>query len=246
MSKTIPIKTIPLEKLSIGEYAQFLEGVIALVEQATEEKLHLDSALLPSLKEKMSQLTEVMGQSSISQETRKLVQLDKERSKAVSFLISSFRLERNHLDKARSEAATDLYEVSKNYTGIQSMPIRTKTQYISALLNDLEKPTNKQHIQTLGLTKFVQVLTQTNEEYKELSRGRALSQMTNTLPSFRKIKRETNTLYRELVQFSQGVNLLLRSDESVNFAHLLNKLITDTVTANKQRIATTVPPKADA
>ena len=226
MKNIIELKAVNLDKLSIGEYSQFIERVVNLIVKATPEKLFLEDELLPKLQEKLVLLTEVIGQSYASQETKQLNDLDKERNKLSVFLLSSFRLEKNSIEEDRKKAATELHNVSKNYIGLQN-----------GMVNDLYKDENKKHIVTLGLLKTLDLLDEKNKEYQKLSEGRSESQLANKVVSFKKVKKETNELYRRLAKFAFAGNLLHESAESATFVNMLNKLITETMTANKQRLA---------
>ena len=237
MKNIIELKAVNLDKLSIGEYSQFIERVVNLIVKATPEKLFLEDELLPKLQEKLVLLTEVIGQSYASQETKQLNDLDKERNKLSVFLLSSFRLEKNSIEEDRKKAATELHNVSKNYIGLQTFPMRQKTQFINGMVNDLYKAENKRHIVTLGLLKTLDLLDEKNKEYQKLSEGRSESQLANKVVSFKKVKKETNELYRRLAKFAFAGNLLHESAESATFVNMLNKLITETMTANKQRLA---------
>lgn len=237
MKKIIEIKAINLEKLNVAEYAQFIERVINLVTKATPEKLFIEETLFSDLQKKLETLTEIIGQTYASQETKKLADIDKERNKLAVFLLSSFRLEKNNIEENRKESATILYDVSKNYKGLQYLPVRQKTQFISAMLNDLMKRENNTHIDVLGLSKTVTALEAKNQEYQKLSEGRSESQLANTFVSFKQIKKETNAIYRDLTKYAFAGNLLHESPESLNFMNLMNKLITDTMNANKKRLS---------
>lgn len=237
------IKVVRLEKLSIGEYAQFIKAAISLVEKTTPEKIGVKPELLSGLKKQSELLTEIIGQSYISKETKELASIDKERSKLSVFLLSSFKVSRNNADRTKKEASVILYDVCKNYIGVQSLPVRTKTQFISSMINDLNKPENKAHIDTLGLSESLTALENNNKAYQNLSEGRAESQLANTFVSFKEVKKATNNLYKILTKYAFATNLLTPTEESKSFINLLNKLIEDTHNANKQRLAQAVLSK---
>ena len=233
------IKVVRLEKLSIGEYAQFIKATISLVEKTTPEKIGVKPELLSGLKKQSELLTEIIGQ----KETKELASIDKERSKLSVFLLSSFKVGRNNADRTKKEASVILYDVCKNYIGVQSLPVRTKTQFISSMINDLNKPENKAHIDTLGLSESLTALENNNKAYQNLSEGRAESQLANTFVSFKEVKKATNNLYKILTKYAFATNLLTPTEESKSFINLLNKLIEDTHNANKQRLAQAVLSK---
>ncbi|MDO4881538.1 MAG: DUF6261 family protein [Capnocytophaga sp.] len=236
MDKMLEIKSVKLDRLSIGEYSQFIKRLIHLVNNATIEKISLDEKLFEQIKKNADLLIEIIGQSYISQETKKLSEIDKERNALIGYLLSTIKLEKKGIEKEKIESATILLDVCKNYNKLQTLPMRTKAQFINSMINDLDKPQNTSHINTLGLSKTITLLHDKNQEYEKLSAGRSENQLANTFVSFKQIKVETNELYKTLVKYAFATYLLNNSPECTNFLNLLNKLIEDTNNANKQRL----------
>lgn len=236
MKKITDLKAIKITQLNNDEYAQFITGVVNLVQNATPEKIFLTEELFSTLKKKLNDLTNSVRQTRISKETAKITELDKKRGELVVFLLSSFRFEQKNIIKERKEAASFLYKVCKNYLGIQSLPIRQKSHAISGLILDLEKPENKEKLQVLGVTDALNALNQYNQEFQKLIEGRAESQLTNTLPNARKIRKEIDEIYKYITKCAFAMNITNKTEESSNFISLLNKLIEDTSNANKQRL----------
>lgn len=237
MKNDFTIKSITLEKLNNDEYAQFIKGVLNLVFNANLEKLGVSQELFDATRNNLDLLTEASRQSRLSVETEKIIKIDKQRSEVLSFLISSFRLEQKNVDTSRKESALVLYKEFKNYTGTQSLPARQKSQAIDALIKDLEKTQFEPHLKTLGLQKSVKALVEYNQEYQKLVEGRAENQIANTLINVKKTRKDTNLLYKELIKYAFSMNVIHPSVESANFIILLNKLIDDTMTANRQRLS---------
>lgn len=237
MDKIVEINGIRVEKLNNDEFAQFIKTTINLIEEATLDKLTIRPGWLQLLKRYLDDLTEASRQNRQSSETESISVLDKKRGQLVVLLLSSFRNERNHILENRKEAATYLYHLTRNFAGTQSLPTRQKSQTISALLKDLRKPLEAEYISTLGLTEVVDTLYEYNSECQRLIESRAESQISEVKINTKKVRLEASKLYRGIVKYAFATNLLHPTKESSNFVGLLNKLISDTMLANKQRLA---------
>ena len=117
------------------------------------------------------------------------------------FLLTTFRNEKRNVIETRKEAANALQIVSKNFSGIQSLPARQKSQTISALLKDLNKEGNKKHIDTLGLSEALASLEKYNEQCQKLIDSRAATQTSNAKINTKKIRKEASAWYRLLARF---------------------------------------------
>ena len=146
MSTLMDISLPNLSRLNNDEYAQFLKGVIKLVNVATIEKLAIKQELFSAIENNLELLTEASRQSRSSKESENINRLDKQRSELLSYLLSSFRLGKKSSLESHREAASVLVTAFKNYTGVQSLPTRQKSQAIDALLKDLEKPEFSKHL----------------------------------------------------------------------------------------------------
>ncbi len=237
MEELLDVKPARIEKLNNDEFAQFISSVLTLVEEASLEKLNLKQTLIDTLKRYQDDLTEASRQSRYNEETNKIIELDKQRGRLVVFLLTTFRNERNNVVVSRKEAAFALYNLSKNFSGIQSLPSRQKTQSINAFLKDLSSSVAKQHIDTLGVSEAITSLSDINAECQKLIEGRAENQISLVTINTRTVRKEASKLFRLLTRYASATQLLMKSKESTNFINLLNKLITDTMNANKQRLA---------
>ncbi len=237
MEELLDVKSARLEKLNNDEFAQFISSVLTLVEETTLEKLNLKQSLIDTLKKYQDDLTEASRQSRYNEDTNKIVELDKQRGRLVVFLLNTFRNERNNVVEIRKESANILYNISKNFSGIQLLPSRQKTQSINAFLKDLSSGIAKQHIDTLGVSEAITSLSDMNTECQKLIEGRAENQLSSVMINTRTVRKEASKLFRLLSRYVSATYLLTESKESANFINLLNKLITDTTNANKKRLA---------
>ena len=243
MSTLMDISLPNLSRLNNDEYAQFLKGVIKLVNVATIEKLAIKQELFSAIENNLELLTEASRQSRSSKESENINRLDKQRSELLSYLLSSFRLGKKSSLESHREAASVLVTAFKNYTGVQSLPTRQKSQAIDALLKDLEKPEFSKHLKTLSLLHAVTSLKDANLKYQELIDVRAESQVSTKVINVKQIRKETQRLFKELARFAFSNNVINPSAESANFITLFNKLMDDTIIANKQRLSQTSASK---
>lgn len=233
--------SLSLDKLNNDEFTSFIRSVLALCDSVTLDKVGVQQSDYSAMKQKLEVMTEATRQTRYSTETQEIVDLDKKRNEVISFLLGAFRFERKNLIKERKEAAEVLYKVTKNYAGMQNLPLRQKTQIIEGLLIDLKKESNAQHIITLGLTTSVTGLDSFNKEMLRLVEGRAESQLVNNTINAKKVRKEATGIYKQMLKYIFAMHILHPSTEIANFIARLNKLIDDTSTANKLRFASSSP-----
>ena len=237
MKVVLDVKKIKLEQLNSVEYAHFIKSMLDLVKSVGLEHLNLEEEAYKKLLKCHEDLTEATRQSRYSKETQKINELDKKRSEYVVFLLPSFRIEQKNPSENRRESAKILHKTLKNYAGIQSLPLGQKTQTIEGFLVDIKKPELAPHLKTLELENAVKLLAETNAECHKLTAGRAESQISKVLINSKKVRKEATELYRYFVKCVSGQHIVSQSEESANFINLLNKLVSDTMNANKQRLA---------
>lgn len=236
MNPIVKILTINFPRLNNAEYTQFMSNVAKLVEIATPNKLGVSSEFFGVFKENIQTLTDISNHSKTSDSTQKLEVLDKERDSLAVYLLGAFRNERKTPIEAKKLAAISLYNATKNYIGLQSLPNRQETQVIEGLIADLEKPEYTAHITTLGLIEVVSALKTKNLEYKELTQDRAENQVANKLESAKKVREQASLQYDEIATRAFVNSVAVPSEETANFVISLNKLIEDTTNAYKQRM----------
>lgn len=236
MSQIQRITPIRLARLNNDEYAQFLRSTANLITTASLERLHIEKELFDRFKVGINLLTETTHRTRSSKETKALQVLDKKRNQLVSFLLSSFRLERKSPISLRSEAGLSLYQNTKNYIGAQKSPIRQKSHIIDSLIKELDKPHNARYIQDLGLSSVINDLAKYNSEYQNLTFERAENQVESSGISIVKLRKEVDTIYEDMMTWAFAMSLISPSPEVKNFIVLQNKLIEDTIVSYKLRM----------
>ena len=91
MKVVLEIKNIKLEKLNSVEYAHFIKSMLDLVKNVGLEHLNLEQEVYNKLLKYQEYLTEATRQSRYSKETKKINEWDKQRSKYIVYLLSSFK-----------------------------------------------------------------------------------------------------------------------------------------------------------
>ena len=170
-----------------------------------------------------------------------MAQLDKKRNEILSYLLSSFKVGKKSAIQSQKEAADILLLEFKNYRKVSTLPTRQKSQAVDALIKDLEKPEIRELLTTLGTINAVAPLKEINAKYQELLDVRAEKQLKNSSINVKKVRNETEELYRQLTRVVFAYNIINPSTETKNFISLLTKLIEDTMSANKQRLAQATP-----
>lgn len=237
MKNILEVKKVNLEVLNSVEYAHFLKNMLDISKGVELEHLNIEQEVLDKLVKCQEDLTEATRQVRFSAESQKINELDKQRDEYVSFFLSSLRIEQKNPMKQRKEAASILYKNLKSYLGIQKLPVGQKTQTINGLLVDISKADLKKNITLLGLDHAVTSLTKANENYHKEVAGRSENQLSNVLINSKKVRKEATELYRYLVKCVEGKYIVSQAQETASFITLLNKVVTDTMTANKMRLA---------
>ena len=241
MSFKIDISLPNVSKLNNDEYAQFVKGIVKLVYAGTIEKLRVEEELVTAIQENVELLTEASRQSRSTKESGNMAQLDKKRNEILSYLLSSFRVGKKSAIQSQKEAADILLLEFKNYRKVSTLPTRQKSQAVDALIKDLEKPEIRELLTTLGAINAVAPLKEINAKYQELLDVRAEKQLKNSSINVKKVRNETEELYRQLTRVVFAYNVINPSNEKKNFISLITKLIEDTMSANKQRLAQAIP-----
>lgn len=245
MLNLVKIKTIKLSRLNNNEYSQFLKGVENLIKEASLDSLKIREDLFLSFCEHINYLTEVTKKTRSSLHTTELKKIDSQRSELAHYLLSTFKIELKSPIKLKQEAALNLFEDTKNYSGLKYLPLRQKTHLIKALLSDIKTPKNLKNLEALNLTYVADSLQEYNNLYDEITQNRAKHQVNNKTDNTRKIRRLSDQEYDHIISLSYAASLLHPNEKTKNFISLLNKLIDDTTIALKQRTAKRVKDKEE-
>ncbi|GIZ15372.1 hypothetical protein RCZ15_19330 [Capnocytophaga catalasegens] len=237
MEEILKIKEARFSKLNHEEYTHFIRSAERLILTATPEKLGVSEDIVNEFSANIEKLTQVIRHSRVSNETAEMTKLDKQRDDVAVYLLTIVRNERKTPIEAKQKAAMALYNITKNYQGIQLLPKRRETQAIDSLLSDLSTSENAAYIAKLSLTDVVNQLSKINKRYDELTAQRADNQLAQNVESAKKIRIKTTEQYDTIVMYAFASSIINPSNESKVFVMSLNKLIDDTNTAYKRRMS---------
>lgn len=237
MEMIVKVKNAKLAKLNGAEYIHFIDFIERLVETATPNKLGLSEEFFSDFKKRLEELRNSFNRSKVSEETNILNKLNNKRDKIIVYLFSNLRTEKVNPISDKSEIAENLYNNINSYNKLQNLPNRQKTQVIENLILDLNKPENKEYVDTLELSEVIEKLDSINKEYKEITAERADNQLANKVDSFKVIRVDVDDLYEELSLRAFAENVVNPTEESKTFINSINKLIDDTNHAYKLRKA---------
>ena len=138
--------------------------------------------------------------------------------------------------ESEQEAGERLFPVIQSYRKTHLKPRNQKTEEITALLLDLEKPEYASAIETLRIRTHIDELRRQNETYIALLHQRDEESPRRYMKERSADLRTTLTdLYKEMRDYAFASNLLHETDESRLFLSSLNTLIEDVRTNYKRR-----------
>ncbi|MDO4881620.1 MAG: DUF6261 family protein [Capnocytophaga sp.] len=245
MSYKIDIALPGIGKLNNDEYSQFIKGILKLLHPLDKGSLGIKEELITKISTNLDLLTDASRQSRVSKESEEISRLDKERNNLVTYLLSSFKINKKSSLASHKEAAQFLSIEFKNYKGIVTLPYRQKSQAIDSIIKDLEKPLSTKYLHTLGVYHTVSSLKEINLKYQELVDVRAENQVNASMVNVKKIRKETESLYKELIRYAFSYHIINPTTENTTFISLFNKLVNDTMNAYIHRLSQLIPNKKE-
>lgn len=97
MDPILKIKSFNFVKLNNLEYGYFANNFLALMQETTAEKLHVDQRLIDAFADKKNTLDDISEQSTISNETVQINEIDKAADDLVMSLFDTLNAGKNPL-----------------------------------------------------------------------------------------------------------------------------------------------------
>lgn len=252
-SNIIKIKSLGLTKLNNAEYINFMNRFRSLIpsesenERPEEVRLQLKSSTPSTLGITDEQLadfdancalmTDLVNQSHTSDETVRLLDLDKQRDDLVVYCTTSITQMKKSPITAQKNAATSLYNTIKPYIGIYKSANQQETQQIFGLLADLDTAGNKEKVSTLGLTPVVDELRTVNQQYAACTNQRTLEHAASLKENSATVRSRLDRGYDELTTMAFVQSIAQPTEDTETFVRNLNVLIDETSALYNQRIA---------
>ena len=237
MKEIVKIKTFSLHKLNNAEYANFANRMLNLAADAGPEALGVDDADLDRYSVLLTQLNDLVARSYASAETAELAELDKQRDVLGKYIIDTVAAAVDVPLASKAAAAKALSLVLKPYKGFHDLPNQQETVVVSGMVLDLSKEENTAHVQTLGLTEFVNELNLTNTRYLTLTEQRTQSRESAKTDNSKTLRTEMDALYDYITTVGFCMSVVTPTADTARFVSQLNAVIDETNTAYTQRIA---------
>ena len=226
-----------LPKYNTAEYCTLMDRFINQTVATGAETLHYEESDMTRLRQLHSQLQNNVARTSASPETQKLQALDVERSTIGQYILSCVKNSLTLPIADKSAAATALFTVLKPYVGFYNQPAPQKTSIIDGMLLDLNQDAMQEHLTTLGLGTYIEMLTLKNAQYKVALEARTQARNANKAVDSATIRQEMDAIFDNItiVAFAHGV---VTPNEDIDaYIAMVNAIIGEINTSYNQRLA---------
>ncbi len=228
MEPIVKIKSFNFVKLNNLEYGYFANNFLALMQETTAEKLHVDQRLIDAFADKKNTLDDISEQSTISNETVQINEIDKVTDDIVMSLFDTLEAGKKSPIATRKKAATELYNALKPYKTCYRLPQAQEVQSLRGLLVDVKKENLAAHVTTLGIDDIVEALEETTEQYGSLLEQRKINKEAANLGTAKSVREAMYELYEYITTVAFAFSVAIPSPELTNFVKTTNRLINNT------------------
>ena len=235
MQTSLAIKTFGIGKLNHAAYGAFMLAFEKLIAKGTVAKLGLAGTDFDAFKAKLQQFLDLNQELGQQQETKELLELDKERDQLLTYLFAKVALEASSPESTLKQAAEVLLPLRKQYLGLQTKANREETFLIEGLLVDSKKSEFAAAFQAVGLKKTLERLEAVNKSYQEKTMARSEANLAQKTVSAKTLRMEMDAFYQASTKKIDAVQLIAPVAETEAFINSLNQLIAETQEAWKLR-----------
>ncbi|MCW6683122.1 DUF6261 family protein [Aerococcaceae bacterium NML160702] len=228
-----------------AEYAQlvarFIEEYEATKMRTTDEDL---TRLLATVKTKLTAMQNALEQVVTQEKSEAVSRADKERDMSIKALFDSIRPYRYTKVLAEKEAYNALHLLFKQYRHAARKSYEEETSLIHSLLEKLKTSEYQPDVTTLGITKFVVNLTESQVQFNKVFTERIKEERTKPKYDVKALRRSLAEDYRLLVAYV-GINAQVKSNETykqvLTIMNSIHKYYADTLARRKgKQKATTI------
>lgn len=223
----MPLKTLPRYIMSAAELAATASRILTIIESAIQQNRYL-KGLCDIMRNHLNAVHEVFGESAKNILTEPLSEADAARD-ALHGRISKFlRGARYHFDKAKAQAASNLYRLFKNHgLGLAYDSYAVQSTKLNALFSDLEQENAKKDIATLELEGTFNGLRQAEAKFGKLymQKVEAEAEAKETGPVGELIQPLKQDLYYVLTMLE--ISEIVKPDDYSDVINNVNELITE-------------------
>ena len=219
----MPIKDLSLSRLKNAEHLQFQTEFKTEVEKKTATALSIEpqfAIYLLKFKEEGEALVYI-GKSS---QTDLLAESDEYRDRVFRGLCDTSRAALNHFKPEKAEAARKLIIVFDTYGNVTVEAYDEETAKINSLIKDLIN-NHANDIDLLALNEWVDELQTANNKFVDIKNERYTEESSKTSLRMKKVRIETDALYKEMVNRINAQILLNGDTNYIDFVTALNQRI---------------------
>lgn len=202
---------IYLAKLQNGEYIQFLNDVLVLVQESPLVKEDLKT----NIKHLSTQVTKLEGVFKIRGHvlTAKIKEADAKRDQAFIGLKNVVKGYQSHNNAELVDQANQIMHLFRRYgLNVSTLNYQAETENLKVLIKELNALEAKHAMLTnLGIKTWVEDLNALNESFNELYLERTTSKAKFGIQSVTASRKETDRLYNELITLLDAITLTKES-----------------------------------
>lgn len=236
MKTIIKLKGTKITRLNNAEYTNLSSRMYSLTLAVTAEALNIEAEVITRYAALIAQMQDLVARSYALEESAEMEELDKQRDALGQYIIETVRSAQDLPIAAKSAAANSLFLVLKPYVGFYSKPVQQETVLVNGMITDLTKAENATHVQTLGLSEYVQELSLVNARYLSLTEQRTTSREDARTENSKTLRLEMDELYDYITTVSFCESVAKPTEATALFIKQLNAVIDETNTAYNQRM----------
>ncbi len=219
------INSIYLSRLRNNEHFQFMTDVRNSIREVTPAALNLEP-VFPKFNNALSRLNTAVLVDAGSVKTEKLSEFDSLRDATWSAIGGRIRATLLSPVEEEVESAKVLKRVYDLYGNIRNMSYNEETAALTNMVEDLEKPENAAHCETIGITGWVAALKRQNNDFQALLDARNAELAGKDSGDVKAARAEIDPVYREITdRINAMVTLEMTTPEMESFIRELNQRI---------------------
>ena len=219
------ISSIHLVIMRNNEHFQFMTDVKNAMETATPVSLNME-AVFPEFTSACDDLNSALLVDQGSIKTEQIAALDELRDRTWSALGERIRATLICPVEAEAESAKSLKRVFDLYGNIRKMSYNEETAALTNLIEDMEKPENAEHCNTMGMMHWVDALKQQNTGFQSLLDARNAEEANKESGDVKAARDGIDPVYEKIVDRANAlVELEMASPELQAFIRELNQRI---------------------
>ena len=217
------IKKVHLVSLRNAEHLQFQNDFKAEVEKKTPTALGIDTQFANYLL-KYKEEDEALVYIRKSSQTDLLNEADSYRDRIFRGLCDTGRAALNHFKPEKAEAARKVNIVFDTYGNITVEAYDEETAKINSLIKEL-RDNHANDLDLLALNEWVDELENANNKFVDIKNERYTEESSKTSLRMKKVRTETDALYKEMVNRINAQILLNGDTNYIDFVTALNQRI---------------------